>query len=43
MISYKRIGRETVQYVSKIYKYYTAYRLIEDKLGMKEEVRKKAS
>jgi membrane-bound lytic murein transglycosylase MltF len=27
----KRIGRETVQYVSNIYKYYTAYKLIRQK------------
>ena len=26
-IAAKRIGRETVQYVSNIYKYYVAYRL----------------
>ena len=26
----KRIGRETVQYVSNIYKYYVAYKLLED-------------
>ncbi len=30
MIAAKRIGRETVQYVSNIYKYYVAYRLIAD-------------
>ncbi|MBW2429358.1 MAG: transporter substrate-binding domain-containing protein, partial [Deltaproteobacteria bacterium] len=28
IVAAKRIGRETVQYVSNIYKYYTAYRLI---------------
>lgn len=28
----KRIGRETVQYVSNIYKYYVAYRLIADRI-----------
>ena len=28
----KRIGRETVQYVSNIYKYYIAYRLIADRI-----------
>jgi membrane-bound lytic murein transglycosylase MltF len=38
IVAAKRIGRETVQYVSNIYKYYTAYRLIVDKL----ELRKKA-
>ena len=34
----KKIGRETVQYVSNIYKYYIAYRLIADKLQTKREV-----
>jgi hypothetical protein len=28
MVAAKRIGRETVQYVSNIYKYYIAYKLI---------------
>ena len=41
MVAAKRIGRETVQYVSNIYKYYTAYRLIMDKLQLKEEAKKK--
>jgi membrane-bound lytic murein transglycosylase MltF len=27
----ERIGRETVQYVSNIYKYYVAYRLVEER------------
>jgi membrane-bound lytic murein transglycosylase MltF len=31
----KRIGRETVQYVSNIYKYYVAYKLINDMKGKK--------
>ena len=34
----KKIGRETVQYVSNIYKYYIAYRLIVEKLNKKREV-----
>jgi membrane-bound lytic murein transglycosylase MltF len=34
----KRIGRETVQYVSNIYKYYVAYRLIADQIQMREAV-----
>jgi membrane-bound lytic murein transglycosylase MltF len=42
IIAAKRIGRETVQYVSNIYKYYVAYRLIEDKLDLKEEAKEKA-
>jgi len=33
----KSIGRETVQYVSNIYKYYIAYKLIADKLQIKRE------
>ena len=32
----KRIGRETVQYVSNIYKYYVAYRLIVDPIQVRE-------
>jgi membrane-bound lytic murein transglycosylase MltF len=40
IIAAKRIGRETVQYVSNIYKYYVAYRLMKDKLESKEEVKK---
>mgnify|MGYP001812460081 FL=1 len=41
IIASKRIGRETVQYVSNIYKYYTAYRLIIDKLQLKKEAKQK--
>ena len=40
IIAAKRIGRETVQYVSNIYKYYIAYRLMVDKYYKKEEVKK---
>ncbi|MBW1784646.1 MAG: lytic transglycosylase F, partial [Deltaproteobacteria bacterium] len=36
VVAAKRIGRETVQYVSNIYKYYVAYRLISDQLEKKE-------
>ena len=43
IIAAKRIGRETVNYVSNIYKYYTAYRLIINKLEMKEAAKKKSS
>jgi membrane-bound lytic murein transglycosylase MltF len=39
----KRIGRETVQYVSNIYKYYVAYRLILNKLELKAEAKKEQS
>ena len=35
IVAAKRIGRETVQYVSNIYKYYVAYRLIADRLKLR--------
>jgi membrane-bound lytic murein transglycosylase MltF len=31
----KRIGRETVQYVSNIYKYYLAYKMVTEKTGQR--------
>ncbi len=34
-VAAKRIGRETVQYVSNIYKYYIAYRLIADTIELR--------
>ena len=37
VIAAKRIGRETVQYVSNIYKYYIAYKLAEEKTMKREE------
>ena len=37
VVAAKRIGRETVQYVSNIYKYYIAYRLIVDQLHIKNK------
>jgi membrane-bound lytic murein transglycosylase MltF len=37
----KHIGRETVQYVANIYKYYTAYRLIVDKLDLKQKAKQR--
>ena len=40
IVAAKRIGRETVEYVGNIYKYYTAYRLIVDKLDLKEKARR---
>lgn len=40
IIASKRIGRETVQYVGNIYKYYTAYRLVMNKVTLKEAVKK---
>ena len=39
IVAAKRIGRETVQYVSNIYKYYVAYRLIVDQLTLKKGVK----
>ena len=41
-VAAERIGRETVQYVSNIYKYYIAYRLIEDELAEKETAKQRA-
>jgi len=41
IVAAERIGRETVHYVSNIYKYYTAYRLINDKRALKEELKMK--
>ena len=38
MVAAKRIGRETVQYVSNIYKYYIAYRLIVDEMKIRKEL-----
>jgi membrane-bound lytic murein transglycosylase MltF len=42
-VAAKRIGRETVQYVSNIYKYYIAYRLIFERRKDKEKVKKVVS
>jgi len=39
IIAAKRIGRETVQYVSNIYKYYLAYRLLLDIQDKKKELK----
>lgn len=41
LIAAKRIGRETVQYVSNIFKYYTAYKLIMNEGRQREESRVK--
>ncbi|MFO1456085.1 MAG: transporter substrate-binding domain-containing protein [Steroidobacteraceae bacterium] len=32
-VAARRVGRETVQYVSNIYKYYVAYRLVQDRVA----------
>jgi membrane-bound lytic murein transglycosylase MltF len=39
----REVGREPVQYVSNIYKYYVAYRLIADKLALGEQAREALS
>lgn len=43
IVASKRIGRETVQYVSNIYKYYIAYRLLVEKAEEKQEVKRELS
>ncbi|WP_161629955.1 MltF family protein [Desulfogranum mediterraneum] len=43
LIAAKRIGRETVQYVSNIYKYYIAYRLIVKTLEQKNRSKQQAA
>ena len=40
VVAAKRIGRETVQYVSNIFKYYIAYRLIIDQEELKGKIKK---
>jgi hypothetical protein len=40
VVAAKRLGRETVQYVSNIYKYYIAYRLILKKIELKKDAKK---
>jgi hypothetical protein len=46
VIAAEKVGRETVQYVSNIYKYYLAYKMIvekrEDRQKAKEELKKEA-
>jgi len=36
IVAAKRIGRETVQYVSNIYKYFLAYKLVNIKVEAKQ-------
>jgi membrane-bound lytic murein transglycosylase MltF len=43
VVAAKEIGRETVQYVSNIYKYYTAYRMVFTQKEKKDQLRKKKS
>jgi membrane-bound lytic murein transglycosylase MltF len=40
VVAAKDIGRETVQYVSNIYKYYVAYRMVVNQLEKKEKLMK---
>jgi hypothetical protein len=39
-VASEKIGRETVQYVSNIYKYYVAYTLILEQRGAREAAKK---
>jgi membrane-bound lytic murein transglycosylase MltF len=41
-VAAERIGRETVQYVSNIYKYYIAYRLVMEEIEEKEKAKRSA-
>jgi hypothetical protein len=43
IIAARRIGRETVQYVSNIYKYYIAYRSIIRDVKLKKEKKIRAN
>jgi membrane-bound lytic murein transglycosylase MltF len=40
LVAAKRIGRETVQYVANIYKYYVAYRLVQRQSQERQEAKK---
>jgi membrane-bound lytic murein transglycosylase MltF len=42
-IASERIGRETVTYVSNIYKYYVTYLLIQGEYIQRREIRRKGS
>ena len=42
LVAAKRIGRETVQYVSNIYKYFIAYKLILEMREKKEKIKSQA-
>jgi hypothetical protein len=41
LVAAKEIGRETVTYVSNIYKYYLAYTMITERNGQKTDLAKK--
>ena len=39
LLAAEKIGRETVTYVSNIYKYYLAYQMIEDERAEREKTK----
>ena len=39
LLAAEKIGRETVTYVSNIYKYYLAYQMIEDERAEREKAK----
>lgn len=43
IVAARRIGRETVQYVSNIFKYYLAYRMMTQRLAKREAAKNKAA
>jgi membrane-bound lytic murein transglycosylase MltF len=43
LVAAKRIGRETVQYVSNIYKYYLAYQMVIRQDELREKAKAKTS
>jgi membrane-bound lytic murein transglycosylase MltF len=43
LLAAKQIGRETVQYVSNIYKYYVAYKLVVDRAEKRNAAKARAT
>jgi len=43
LLAAEQIGRETVQYVSNIYKYYVAYKLVQERTEQRDAARAKAT
>jgi len=43
LLAAEQIGRETVQYVSNIYKYYVAYKLVLERTGQRDAAKARAS
>jgi membrane-bound lytic murein transglycosylase MltF len=39
LVAARQIGRETVQYVGNIYKYYVSYRLISGQMALKQQAK----